>query len=300
MNWWQNRKMAKDLGANFEKYLTRLAPLPAELKKGASHKASVRSCLAKAFECYSLFETGSIHNDTGIKHYSDTDYFAVIPKDKLRNNSREQLRLTKEALQYTFWRTKKVQVNSPAVTIPFGTYRSEDLEITPCFFNGTIATPLGDRKAYGIPNGDGGWMLSSPQAHKAFVANHDRRLKGQLRPIIKLIKAWKFERNVPIASFYLELRIASMFASRKRIYLASDLASILNFLCEKGLARVRDPMHVSGYVHACSTEEKRRITLSKLETAASRAHKACYYLDRDPARSLHYWKLLFGRNFPSR
>lgn len=292
--------MGLDISTNFEKYLTRLAPVPAELRKGASHKASVKSCLAKAFGCYSLFETGSIHNDTGIKHYSDTDYFAVIPKDQLRTNSGSQLRRVKEELQYTFWRTKKIRVNSPAVTIPFGTYRSEDLEITPCFFNGTIATPLGDRKAYGIPDGNGGWMLSSPQAHKAFVAYQDRRLKGRLRPLIKLIKAWKFERNVPIGSFYLELRIASLFASRKRVYLVSDLALILKFLCEKELSRVRDPMHVSGYVQPCSTDEKRRTALSKLETAATRAHKACYYLDRDPELSIHYWKLLFGPKFPSR
>ena len=292
--------MALDIRTNFEKYLARLAPVSAELRKGASHKASVKSCLAKAFKCYSLFETGSIHNDTGIKHYSDTDYFAVIPKDKLRNNSREQLRLTKEELKYTFGRTKNIRVNSPAVTIPFGVYRSEDLEITPCFFNGTIATPLGDRKAYGIPDGNGGWMLSSPQAHKAFVAYHDRRLKGRLRPLIKLIKAWKFERNVPITSFYLELRIASMFADRKLIYVASDVASILNSLCENELARVRDPMRVSGYVQPCTTNEKRRTTLSKLETAATRAHKACYYLDRDPKQAIHYWKLLFGPKFPSK
>lgn len=292
--------MALEISTNFEKYLTRLAPVPAELRKGASHKASVKSCLAKAFGCYSLFETGSIHNDTGIKHYSDTDYFAVIPKDQLRTNSGSQLRRVKEELQYTFWRTKKIRVNSPAVTIPFGTYRSEDLEITPCFFNGTIATPLGDRKAYGIPDGNGGWMLSSPQAHKAFVAYQDRRLKGRLRPLIKLIKAWKFERNVPIGSFYLELRIASLFASRKRVHLVSDLALILKFLCEKELSRVRDPMHVSGYVHACSTEQKHRLALSKLETASSRVRKAAYYIDRDHEVSLHYWRLLFGPNFPVR
>lgn len=292
--------MGNDVSTILERYLSRLAPLQAELKKGASHKASVKSCLTKAFKCYSLFETGSIANGTGIKHYSDTDYFAVVPKNELRNNSREQLRLTKEALRHTFGRTKNIRVNSPAVTIPFGVYRSEDLEVTPCFFNGMTPTPLGHRKAYGIPDGSGGWMLSSPQAHKAYVDTQDRRLKGRLRPLITLIKGWKFMRNAPVASFYLELRIASMFASRTRISLASDLVYILNLLSDRELPRVRDPMQVSGYVRACSTDEKRRTVMSKMETAAARARKAYYYLNRDPELSIHYWKLLFGSGFPSR
>jgi hypothetical protein len=59
-------------------------------------------------------------------------------------------------------------------------------------------------------------------------------------------------------------------------------------------------MRVSGYVTPCSTEEKRRIALSKLETAGSRARKAYYYLDKDSERSLHYWKLLFGPSFRAR
>jgi hypothetical protein len=177
--------MARDIGENFQKYLARLAPVPSELKKGALHRASVKSCLAKAFGTYCLFETGSIQNATGIRHFSDTDYFAVIRKQDLRGNSREQLRYLKENLRRTFWQTQNIRVNSPAVTIPFGIYRSENLEITPCFFNGIMGTPLGDRKSYGIPNGNGGWMLSSPQAHKAFVDYQDRRLKGSLRPLIK-------------------------------------------------------------------------------------------------------------------
>lgn len=290
--------MAKEVADNFQRYLDRLAPMPSELKMGAVHRASVKSCLTKAFGTYSLFETGSIRNGTGIRHFSDTDYFAVIRKEDLRSNSREQLRRLKDDLQYTFWRTKNIRVNSPAVTIPFGTYRSENLEITPCFFNGTMRTPLGDRKSYGIPNGSGGWMLASPQAHKAFVEYQDRRLMGGLRPLIKLIKAWKFERNVPVASFYLELRIASMFAGRQRVYLISDVFSVLNTLCENELPRVRDPMHVSGYVNPSSTNEKRRTALSKLDTARSRARKALHYFDRDLKRSLYYWRLLFGPNFP--
>ena len=96
--------MMRDPNLSFESYLARLSPLPTELAKGRAHNASVRSCLRKNFGCFRLFETGSIFNNTGVRHFSDTDYFAVIPKENLRANSANQLRELKDALKYTFWR----------------------------------------------------------------------------------------------------------------------------------------------------------------------------------------------------
>ncbi|HSK72682.1 MAG TPA: nucleotidyltransferase, partial [Pyrinomonadaceae bacterium] len=216
--------MARTLEQGFQDLLKRLIPLASERERGTVHKASVRSCLVKNFGCFSFFETGSFGNRTGVRHFSDTDYFAVCPDQELRKNSSKTLREVKEALQYTFWRTAgKIKVNSPSVTIPFGKYASENLEITPCFYNKIIATPLGRKKSYGIADGQGGWMLSSPQAHNAYVELHDRRLLRRLKPLITLVKAWKFFHNVPVSSFYLELRITKFAESKKKINYEIDL-----------------------------------------------------------------------------
>jgi len=95
-------------------------------------------------------------------------------------------------LESTFWRTEGIAVNTPAVKIPFGNYASETLEITPCTFNGLVTTPVGSMGSYDIPNYEGGWMKLRPKAHNAYVKREDERLGNKLKPLIRLIKAWKF------------------------------------------------------------------------------------------------------------
>jgi hypothetical protein len=91
--------MAKSLAEGFDTFLSWLVPSSSEHNKAASHKQSVESCMANNFDCYNFFETGSFGNGTGVRHYSDTDYFAVCASEKLYNDSGYSLRKVKEALQ---------------------------------------------------------------------------------------------------------------------------------------------------------------------------------------------------------
>jgi hypothetical protein len=293
--------MTRTLEQGFQDFLERLVPLPSERKKGISHRNSVKSSLVKSFNCTHFFETGSFGNKTGVKHFSDTDYFAILPKEALRKNSSVVLREVKEALQYTFWRTAdKIKVNSPSITIPFGKYASENLEITPCFYNEIIETPLGRKKSYGIPDGSGGWMLSSPKAHKAYVEFHNKKLFGKLKPLITLVKAWKFYNNVPISSFYIELRVTKFSEHKKKINYEIDLYRIIQKLSDIELVDIIDPMKVSGRVQACKTYEKKQLALSKLSTARSRAEKAYLSRNKDLDKCFYWWKMFYNKKFPSR
>lgn len=89
----------------FETLIGWLKPLSSEHQKATTHKSTVKSCLTNNFDCTSLFETGSFGNGTGVRHFSDTDYFGVIPAEKLYDNSATSLRQVKEALQKRFWST---------------------------------------------------------------------------------------------------------------------------------------------------------------------------------------------------
>lgn len=293
--------MAKTLEQGFQEFLKRLVPLTSERIKGVRHKKSVRSCLKNNFNCTEFFETGSFGNKTGVKHFSDTDYFAVCAGQDLRSNSKTVLTEVKKALQYTFHKTSlKIKVNSPSVVIPFGRYASENLEITPCFYNGMILTPFGRKRSYGIPDGNGSWFLSSPRAHKEYVTGHNKRLQGKLKPLITLIKAWKFFNQVPISSFYLELRITKLLEDKKKIDYAVDLYGTIKKLRDVGLADIQDPMGVSGYVGACKTDVKKKVALTKIKMACSRAEKA-YISRNDDVNDCFYWlKMLYKGKFPSR
>lgn len=292
--------MAKSLDQGFETFLGWLIPLTSEHDKAKSHKDSVKACLEKNFECYDFFETGSFGNSTGVRHYSDTDYFAVIPSKKLYEYSSYSLRKVKESLQETFWRTGGIAVNTPAVNIPFGTYASETLEVTPCTFNGLVDTPVGSKGSYDIPNYEGGWMKSSPRAHNAYVKREDERLGYKLKPLIRLIKAWKFYNNVPISSFYLELRTTKYAEGESSIVYDIDVKRVLKILYEKEMPSIQDPMGISGYVKACSTDAKREVALSKVKTGYTRAEKAVGKRESNVDDAFYWWNLFYNDKFPSR
>jgi len=292
--------MAKTLDQGFDTFLSWLVPLSSEHDKAKSHKDSVKSCLEKNFDCYNFFETGSFGNLTGVRHYSDTDYFAVMSSNKVSTDSAYTLRKIKEALQETFWKTDGIAVNTPAVQIPFGTYASETLEITPCTFNGLVDTPVGSKGSYDIPNFEGGWMKSSPQAHNAYVKREDDRLNNKLKPLIRLVKAWKFYNNVPISSFYLELRTTKYAEAEKSIIYDIDLKRLMKWLYDNELPNIQDPMGISGYVKASSTDAKRADALSKLKTGHTRAENAYEKRESNLDDCFYWWNLFYNNEFPSR
>ena len=292
--------MAKTLDEGFEAFLERLVPLSSEHDTAKSHKGSVKSCLENNFKCSSFFETGSFGNSTGIRHYSDTDYFAVIPTGELWTDSAYSLRKVKEALQTTFWRTEGIEVSTPAVKLPFGTYASETLEVTPCIFAGFKDTPVGNHASYYIADGNSDWMQSSPGAHNKYVKQHDERLGYKLKPLIRLIKAWKFFNNVSISSFYLELRVTKYAEGEKSIVYSIDIKNIMKFLSDNELPRIQDPMGISGYINPCASDYKREDALSKVNTGYSRAEKANAQREGNIDLCFEWWDKFFGGKFPSR
>lgn len=265
--------MPKNLDQGFATFLGWLVPMQSERAKAQSHRASVKSCLENNFGCNDFTDIGSFGNGTGVRHYSDTDYLAVCPAKNLWQSSGNTLKKVKEALQYTFYSTSGIVVKTPAVHIPFGTYASETLEVTPCCFAGLVDTPVGKKPRYEIADYNDGWMYTSPQAHKAYVKQQDERLGGKLKPLIQLVKAWKFYNNVPITSFYVELRVTKYAEGESSIVYDIDLKRIIKLLDDVQLASIRDPMGISGSVPACKTDAQKIYALSKLSTGLSRAEK---------------------------
>jgi len=292
--------MPKSLEEGFEMFISWLQPLPAEHEKAKSHKNSVKRCLETNFGCNNFFETGSFGNGTGVRHYSDTDYFARCPREKLWENSSTTLRRIKEELENTFWSTDGIVVKTPAVRIPFGQYASETMEITPAIYYSTIDTPFGNKNIYDIPNYSGGWMRSSPGTHNEYVKAEDDRLSGELKHLIQLVKAWKFYNDVPIKSFYLEIAVTKYASKEKVIVYDMDLYYIIKSLYDNSLSSIQDPMKISGYIESCKTASKKTDALSKLATAFSRAEKAYSFRKSNVDAAFYWWDLFFANEFPTR
>jgi len=288
--------MAKTVEEGFRTFHGRLTPTRGESEAAKRHRASIEACLKKSFEITRFFRTGSFGNGTSMRSYSDVDYFASIPTKNLKRNSDATLRAVRDALDALFPDTG-VAVRTPAVLVPFGTDASESTEVVPADF---VEKDKNSYHIYGIADGAGAWTRSSPDAHNAYVAHIDDKLGTKVKPLVRFLKAWKYYRNVPISSFYLELRVAKYASGEKSIVYSIDVKNVFKVLWDNQLAAIQDPMGISGYIYPCSTDAKKSDALSKLETALERAQKA---RDAEEAKEIHdafyWWNLVFAEEFPA-
>ncbi len=287
--------MPRTVDEGFRDFLTKLTPSSGETAAATRHRKSIEQCIRSKFGLKRFWRTGSFGNGTSISGYSDVDYMASIPTDKLKRNSTTSLTELRDALAERFPDTG-VRSACPAVVVPFGTDKKETTEVTPADYVGKS----GDHRVYEIPDCDGGWMKSSPDAHNSYVRGIDQSLSNKVKPLVRFIKAWKCFRDVPVLSFYLELRVAKYASGESSIVYAIDVERVFRELQRIGLAKIQDPMGVSGYISPSRTEAQLKEAKSKLATAASRAAKARAAESSGEIKDAFYWwNLLFDGQFPS-
>ena len=287
--------MPKTIAQGFETFLGRLTPSDTESNAAKSHRKSIEQCLKSGFEITRFWRIGSFGNGTSISGHSDVDYMAVIPGRNLSSSSSASLTKVSNALATRFPRTG-VRTNCPAVVVPFGTDPSETTEVTPAY----IAASQGNYGVYGIPDCSGRWMSSSPDAHNGYVRTQDSRLSNRVKPLIRFLKAWKYYRDVPISSFYLELRVAKYAETESTIVYSIDVKRVLQALSNIDLAAIRDPMGISGNIPACRSAHDLSAAKSRLATALQRAQKAREAEDADRIEeAFNWWRKLFNFRFPS-
>lgn len=289
--------MASTAAEGFSTFIGWLTPSEADRAAAASHRQAIYDKLNATYGLYRMFQSGSFSHGTGVKGYSDVDYFVSLKSDRPQLSS-SILNSVRSTLQERFPSTV-VRVSRPAVVIEFGS-GYETCEIIPAYAQGTINAEK-DTK-FKIP-GVGGveWLESTPEAHVKYVTACNKLPKqGYAKNFVRLIKAWKFYRNVPISSFYLEMRAATYIASQKEVIYALDLYYFLKQLQDIELRAMQDPTGNSGYIYACSSTANATDAMSKLGTAVSRASNAKdAYLANNTQKAFEWWDLLFDGNFPS-
>ena len=288
--------MPRTINRGFEDFHSSLTPSPGESQAAKDHRTSIEACLKSGFGLNRFFRTGSFGNGTSISGYSDVDYFASIPTAGLKQNSSSTLTAVRDALNARFYNTN-VRVNCPAVYVPFGTLAKDATEVVPADY---VSQTDGGYSLYDIPDCHGGWMRSSPETHNAYVAVVDTKVKGKLKPLIRFVKGWKFYCNVPISSFYLELRTAKYAEGEKTIVYDIDVKNLFKHLVDIDLAKMQDPAGISGYIVPCSTNVMLQDAKSKLSTAYNRATKARDAESAgDTKTAFYWWNLLYADNFPA-
>ena len=287
--------MPQTIAQGFETFLRRLTPSGTESSAAKSHRVSIQQCLKSNFEMTRFWRIGSFGNGTSISGHSDVDYMAVIPSKNLVKSSSSSLTKVRDALAKRFPLTG-VRTNCPSVVVPFGTDRSETTEVTPSYY----ANNASGHPVYGIPDCADKWMYSSPDAHNEYVRMQEIRLNNKVKPLVRFLKAWKYYRDVPISSFYLELRVAKYSESESTIVYAIDVTRVLQDLSNIELAAIRDPKGISGNIPACSSAYDLSIAKSRLTTALQRAKNAREAEKADKIEeAFDWWGKLFNFKFPS-
>jgi hypothetical protein len=279
----------------FEELHKRLVTSATETEAAKKHRQSIEECLKANFGLLRFFRSGSFGNGTNIRIYSDVDYFAWLPHDRLENDSGKALSDLAVALRKRFPTTRGIRVDSPAVVVPFGTHASEAHEIIPAKIESNKGPFV-----YLIPDGNGGWMRSSPEAQNDYVRLVNENLEGRLKPLIRFLKAWKYFENVPFSSFYLELVTTKYGEHEHPIIYSWDVKDVLKTLWESKLTVVEDPAGKSGKVEAYRTSLQKVDVLKKVETAWQRAEAARDCEENGNASGAFYWwDLVYDGNFPS-
>jgi hypothetical protein len=290
--------VARSVNEGFEEFLKRLVPTQAQRDAGASHRATVKAALEARIDVRNFYETGSFSHGTGVRGYSDIDALVSINETR-PGSSYTALTWVKDALSARFPLTT-VKIRRPAVVIEFGG-GYETWEVIPGFITGRGGK---DQLVYDIPgpSAESGWIDAAPKEHLAYVNECNRNLhKGDAKDLARLVKAWKYFCNVPVSSFYLEMRSAQHVKTQSTYIHVWEACSVLEKLHNHQLAAMNDPMGASGRFHACSSDSTRADALSKLKTAAGRARKALEASRADdPDTAFYYLDLLFGGKFPAR
>lgn len=288
--------MAKTVEEGFRIFHGRLTPTGGETEAAKKHRASVEACLKSNFGITSFHRIGSFGSGTSVRNYSDVDFLACVPTEQLNSDSKRSLWEVWAALDTRFPNTG-VAIKSPAVYVPFGTDASEAIDVVPADWRYT--TDAGFR-VYEIADGDGGWMETSPDAHKAYVDYVNSTLGGKVKPLIRFLKAWRYFRQAPIFPFYLEMATARYAAGEEEIVYSYDVKAVLGDLLRKELSAMQDPMGVTGYIRPCPSDGMKDQALSKLQTAYTRAEKArASEEDGRPWDAFYWWNLLFDDGFPA-
>ena len=154
---------------------------------------------------------GSWGKATQVRPPRDLDMFFALPwSEKARFDARQGnvqsqlLQEVKEVLGAKYQQTT-IRGDGQVVLVAFNTIA---VEVVPVF--------LMNNRQFVMPdtNGGGQWKTVDPMAQVAAIDSPDKHLNGNVRALSQIMKLWKYERNVPLKSFIIELLVTDYITNR--------------------------------------------------------------------------------------
>ena len=267
---------------------------------GLLKQYNVRQSLQRAYwggnsDQPSGFMVGSWGKKTQIAPPQDVDVFFVLPSEvyyrieaRTGNKQSYLLQEMKGHLQSTYPQTD-MRGDGQVVVVGFNTVT---VEVVPVF-------ALNDNRNYFMPdsNNGGTWKTVNPMAQINAITSSDAATNGNTRNIIRMLKAWKEECNVPLKSFLIELLVIEFmgtYAHRGNDFFWYDwiLRDFFIFLAQKAWGTLLIP-ETGQYLNLGDA------WLSRAVSARDRAVSACVYEYLDMVSEAgEEWQKIFGNKIP--
>lgn len=133
----------------------------------------------------------------------------------------------------------------------------------------------------------------------SYIDAVDTRCAKKVKPLIRLIKTWKYYNNVPVRSFYLEMKVAQYADTQNTIIYRLDVQAALNHLYSTQLANVPDPL-VRTPIYAGFNGAEMQAIWSKLQLALAAANSALQEEQAGrTANAFRQWDKVFSGKFPA-
>ncbi|WUR95182.1 hypothetical protein OG757_23570 [Streptomyces sp. NBC_01262] len=285
--------VAVTISEAFSEYLKTKIPKSWEREEVTKFRTRINEILSAEYGLLGFFQSGSFSNGTGISLKSDVDYMAWIPIARKTTYSSSTLEAMKSLLTIKLWEASSIWTSRPTVSIDFRGIVTQ-YEVTPAFYereaNGHII--------YSISGPNNTWRESAPKAHLAYVRDIDQKRNGKVKGLARLLKAWKYEHDVPVSSFYLEMRAAEYGASNDSIIYPSALPSLMRKMVNHELRSMNDPAGLVNRISACSSELKRTTSIRAMQTALGHLDTAFSKWTVDNYAASQELRIVFGSDFP--
>lgn len=260
--------------SELESLIRTMTPDAAARSAAAKHRKEIEEWLMYDLDIIHMRETGSWHHGTALSGFSDVDYFVSMrgSRPSASTTALEELRASlSRGIPEAY-----VSIDRPAVRLRYFE-EGPDVEITPAY--------LRDTDDYDIPDPDSnGWIRSNPAVHLEYVDMAQRETDGRAKGLIRLVKTWKSWNNVPLSSFYLEMRTAQYALHNKPFIYDWDLSNFFKSLASSGLREMNDPTNygrrittgTSGFIEwftaKYAVEEAARLTKLACEATKDSDH----------------------------
>lgn len=205
----------------FTQFHNSLSLTPTQFQDGMTKRNGVVNCLNRRYygstsETNNSFFVGSWGKDTATRPPRDVDLYFLLPvavhtrfQAHVWNRQSALLQEVKVALTETYPDTN-MSGDGQVVVVRFGSY---SVEVVPAFL-------LTNGRYWICNTNDGGsYKETDPWAEVGYINTIDQANNNNLRPLIRMLKAWQSCCSVPIKSFQLEL-LAADFLSKSpwRLY----------------------------------------------------------------------------------